>query len=97
MTPERHTAVQEIEKEMNRRLNTLFMLAERHAPFNEMTAGYQEIVDLISQKYAVLVDSLRQERLTELEFSVQETALQKQYSQDVANIAVALDRIRGIT
>ncbi|MCW1929950.1 MAG: hypothetical protein KIH62_001375 [Candidatus Kerfeldbacteria bacterium] len=95
MTPERTRAVQEAEREILKRLDALFILAEhKNTDFTDIKNGYQEVVDAISKKYSILGSELAEKQLSDFELNVQSTELQKQFTADIAKVAVTIDAIR---
>lgn len=95
MSPERTQAVQEAEREILRRLDALFTIAQnKDTDFADIKQGYQEVVDSISAKYSILGADLAEEELEPIQRRVRETELQKQFTADVAKVAVAIDKVR---
>lgn len=96
MTPEFLSAVKEAEKEILSRTEQLFRVAESPAPFQEVIAGYQEVVDLIGEKYSLYYAELSADTLlSQVKKKEKEEEFQKNYASEIAQLAVVIDRIRG--
>ena len=52
---------------------------------------YKKIVELISQKYLILMDQLKQNNFNRQQIKEHEDILKEQYKDDVISIAVAID------
>lgn len=97
MKPEFLSALHEAEKEILSRTEQLFRLAESSTSFQEIISGYQEVVDLIGKKYIVYYAELDADKSLSAEKKQQkEEEFQKQYTAELAQLAVVIDRIRGV-